>query len=40
MARLSDGDIPTIVHIACTGPVADFVQRYLDEYKGTDATPS
>ena len=40
MARLNDGDIPTIVHIACTGPVADFVQRYLDEYQGTDATPS
>ena len=40
MARLNDGDIPTIVHIACTGPVADFVQRYLDEYNGTDASPS
>ena len=40
MARLNDVDIPTIVHIACTGPVTDFVLRKLDEYKGTDATPS
>ena len=31
-AMLNDADNPTIVHIARTGPVADFFQRYLDEF--------
>ena len=31
MARLNDSDIPRIVHVTCTGLVADFVQRYVDE---------
>ena len=31
LARLSESDIPRIVHVTCTGLVADFVQRYIDE---------
>ena len=32
MAKLGDSDIPSIVHISCTGSVADFVQGFMDEY--------
>ena len=30
LARLNDSDIPRIVHMTCTGLVADFVNRYFD----------
>ena len=40
MAKLGDLDIPSIVHISCTGPVADFVQRFMDEYKSEGLPPS
>ena len=31
LARLNDSDIPHIVHMTCTGLVADFVSRYFDD---------
>ena len=31
LARLNDSDIPRIVHMTCTGLVADFVSRYFDD---------
>ena len=31
MARLDDNDIPRIVLMTCSGSIADFVKRYLDE---------
>ena len=40
MAKLGDSDIPSIVHISCTGSVADFVQRFMDEYKTEGVPPS
>ena len=40
MAKLGDSDIPSIVHITCTGPVADFVQRFMDEYQTEGLPPS
>ena len=40
MAKLGDSDILSKVHITCTGPVADFVQRFMDEYKTEGLPPS
>ena len=40
MAKLGDSDIPSIVHITCTSPVADFVQRFMDEYQTEGLPPS
>lgn len=31
MARLNDSDIPQIVNVTCTGLVADFVKKYIEE---------
>ena len=40
MARLSDADIPRIVHITCKGLVADFIQRYIDECQSDNVSLS
>ena len=40
MARLGDSDIPQIVHIACSGLVGDFVQRYIEECQTDKVPPS
>ena len=40
LAKLGDADIPSIVHISCTGSVADFVQRFMDEYQTAGVPPS
>ena len=40
MARLRDMDIPQIVHVTCTGLVADFVKRYIDEVEASKDTPN
>ena len=40
MSRLGDADIPRIAHITCSGSVADYVQRYLDECVDQKRTPS
>ena len=40
LAKLGDADIPSIVHISCKGSVADFVQRFMDEYQTAGVPPS
>ena len=39
MARLRDEDIPQIVHVTCTGLVADFVKRYIGECEKDKVNP-
>ena len=39
MARLRDQDIPQIVHVTCTGLVADFVKRYIGECEKENVNP-
>ena len=39
MARLDNADIPRIVLMTCTGSVADFVKRYLDEVESKSESP-
>ena len=40
LAKLGDADIPSIIHISCTGTAADFVQRFMVEYQTVGANPS
>ena len=31
LTRVGDRDIPRIAYQSCTGPIGDFIKRYLDE---------
>jgi hypothetical protein len=33
IAKLTDGDLPQIAHLTCTGPVADYIKRHLQDMK-------
>ena len=40
LAKLGDADIPSIVHLLCTGSVADFVHKFMDECQSAGVPPS
>ncbi|VDI37075.1 Hypothetical predicted protein [Mytilus galloprovincialis] len=40
LTRLGDGDIPRVAYQSCTGPVGDFIRRYLAEKEEAREDPS